>query len=537
MSALSLYFHTLRHLRFEQLVGRLWMRLYRPKVDLSPAPALRAVVGTFQPPIAPAPSLSARNVFSFLNVARTCATAQDWRPQGAEKLWIYNLHYFDDLNAVGAAERTPWHDELLNRWAVEVRPGQGDAWEPYPVSRRIVNWVKRSLRGPALPAQARNSLAAQARWLMKRLEYHLLGNHLFTNAKALIHAGLFFDGPEAQRWLSKGLAIVQRELHEQVLSDGGHFELSPMYHAAMIEDMLDLVNVQQAYGVTAPAAWLDAIDRMRRWLAVMCHPDGDISFFNDSALGIAPSQEILNTYAASLELPAPAASAKTLEVLRSSGYVRWRNEVAYLICDCGAVGPAYLPGHAHADSLSFELSLYGQRVLVNSGTSRYGLSEERHRQRGTAAHNTVTVAGANSSEVWAGFRVARRATVTLHQADETVIDASHDGYRRLPGANIHRRRWWLQSSGLRIQDIVSGGHVNSCALFHLHPDVEATRASSSEVLLKRGAAVLARIRFEGSTSIEVRAGAWHPGFGVAIPNQCVLAAFESELVTYVDWTA
>ena len=80
------------------------------------------------------------------------------------------------------------------------------------------------------------------------------------------------------------------------------------------------------------------------------------------------------------------------------------------LLDVAPVGPDYLPGHAHADTLSFELSLFGQRVLVNSGTSQYEAGPERSRQRGTAAHNTVIVDGHDSSEVWAGFRVARRAS-------------------------------------------------------------------------------------------------------------------------------
>jgi hypothetical protein len=33
-----------------------------------------------------------------------------------------------------------------------------------------------------------------------------------------------------------------------------------------------------------------------------------------------------------------------------------------LILDVAPVGPDYLPGHAHADTLSFELSLFGQRA-------------------------------------------------------------------------------------------------------------------------------------------------------------------------------
>ena len=80
-----------------------------------------------------------------------------------------------------------------------------------------------------------------------------------------------------------------------------------------------------------------------------------------------------------------------------------------MLIDVAKIGPDYLPGHAHADTLSFELSLYGKRLLVNSGISRYGTSLIRQFERSTEAHNTVAIDNKNSSEVWSGFRVARRA--------------------------------------------------------------------------------------------------------------------------------
>ena len=61
--------------------------------------------------------------------------------------------------------------------------------------------------------------------------------------KLLVFAGCFFDGPEAKKWQQKGMKILALEVKEQILSDGGHFERSPMYHALVLEDMLDLENL------------------------------------------------------------------------------------------------------------------------------------------------------------------------------------------------------------------------------------------------------------------------------------------------------
>ncbi|HSY08605.1 MAG TPA: alginate lyase family protein [Steroidobacteraceae bacterium] len=540
MSALTLYFHTVRHLRPIQIAARAWFRLHRPLPDLRAAPATRPRSGRYSPPIAAAPSLLGPHMIRLLNVERSCAVASDWRPQDATKLWTYHLHYFDDLNARDADARVLWHENLLTRWAVENPPGQGEGWEPYPVSRRIVNCVKWAARGNTLPASFRKSLAVQTRWLKQRLEYHILGNHLFANAKALVHAGLYFDGPEAEHWWVRGMHLLDRELHEQILPDGGHVELSTMYQAGILEDLLDLVNLLRAYGRVAPRSWIAAIERMREWLKVMSHPDGEIAFFNDAAFGATPVSAELEAYAGRLDLPAAPCQSPPVAILESSGYVRVSAPPAYLICDCASVAADHLPGHAHADALSFELSLGAHRVLVNSGTSQYGTGAERQRQRGTAAHNTVVVDGEDSSEVWAGFRVARRARVKRRPIKTTpngvTIDASHDGYRRLPGRNEHRRCFTVDQRALRIEDVISGPFTNAAAYFHVHPEVDARIGGAAEVLLSRGDGLALRLVFEGASALEVRSGTWHPRFGVVVPNRCIVASFAgAKLTTTMIW--
>ncbi|MEP7244884.1 MAG: alginate lyase family protein [Gammaproteobacteria bacterium] len=485
--------------------------------------------------------MSASDTFRFLNKARRCASAADWLPSDRDKLWVYNLHYFDDLNARDAVQREGWHRSLMERWVAQNPCGAGDGWEPYPISRRIVNWVKWSARGCELPRAAQESLAAQARWLMQRLEFHILGNHLIANAKALVYVGLYFDGVEAERWFARGVDILDAQIREQVLADGAHFELSTMYHATVLEDLLDLVNVLRVYQRPVSVAWLDAIGRMRGWLRIMSHPDGEIAFFNDAAFGIAPSPAELDHYAARLALVAPVSQEfESLVILDSSGYVRARSGPRYLVCDCAAVGPDYLPGHAHADSLSFELSVGVQRLFVNSGTSTYWNPIARERERGTAAHNTVVIDDRNSSDVWRQFRVAQRAHTRLHFAKATAegieIQASHDGYRHLPGKNTHTRRWHLCGPALRIEDTLGGAFTSARAHFHLHPLIEVERVSASSVLLRTPSGTRVTVSFNGAATLDVTAGIWHPGFGLSLANKGIEARFAgAKLVTTVTW--
>ncbi len=535
MTTLARYFHTVRHLRPIQVVARARLLISRPRPDLRPAPSIRQAVAQYTAPIALEPTLVGAEIFRFLNVERRCSGAADWQGRDATKLWVYNLHYFDDLNAAEAAKRMTWHEGLLERWVAENPPGEGHGWEPYPVSRRIVNWVKWAARGNVLSAGCHASLTVQTRWLMGRLEYHILGNHLFANAKALMHAGLYFSGTEADRWYSRGAAIVEHQLREQVLPDGGHFELSTMYHAAAVEDLLDLINLMRAYGRHVPATWVTTVDRMRRWLRVMSHPDGEISFFNDTAFGVAPTPADLDGYAARLGLPGMTDVAERIVLLEASGYVRVVAGPACLICDCAPVGPDYLPGHAHADTLSFELSIGLQRVFVNSGTSEYGLGAERLRQRGTAAHNTVVIDGQDSSEVWGGFRVARRARARLRLVAESptdaTVEASHDGYHRLPGKNEHVRRWIMDEKSLRIEDRISGQFRTAEAYFHLSPHIEARMSNSREVALSWSPRESARLIIDDAATVEVVPTTWHPRFGVSLASRCVVVRFSGAAVT------
>lgn len=487
-------------------------------------------------------SMLGPNRFRFLNQTHDVVGADAWNDPSVDKLWLYNLHYFDDLSAsnhfgcaddsnggggiagssqisatgritnVGAidatlvgehllaelaeddletqsvgqgadcvegqtgdpvvhstvdrtADRTRWQQDLVHRWIVENPLVVGNGWEPYPTSLRIVNWVK-WLRGSpeCIDDLVLRSLANQAAWLRRRLEYHLLGNHLFANAKALVFAGAFFVGREADEWLACGQKLLVREINEQILEDGGHFERSPMYHAILLEDMLDLLTLADLYpGVldqNVVGLCAEKVPAMVAWLSEMSHPDGEISFFNDAAFGIAPNLKKLregfagrlgfdgqaegigNSSLANNSLGISSSSAQGLSVqgcgvdlprrdasgredlggkaagtvgsisvvhLRESGYVRLETGPAVALLDVAPIGPDYLPGHAHADTLSFELSVYGQRVIVNGGTSRYGAGPERLAERGTAAHSTVQIDGVDSSEVWGGFRVARRA--------------------------------------------------------------------------------------------------------------------------------
>ena len=234
--------------------------------------------------------------------------------------------------------------------------------------------------------------------------------------------------------------------------------------------------------------------------------------------------------------------------LADSGYVRMSSGEATLFADVAAVGPDYLPGHAHADTLSFEFSLGFQRIIVNGGTSVYGTDSERQRQRGTASHSTVVIDGMDSSEVWGGFRVARRAkviTAGVGQGDaELWTYGSHDGYRHLPGAPTHRRQWRLSAHEMQVVDEVLGDHHHEADIvFPLAPGLIPRRGQDElfEVYDQQRGTLICNISFSESGNVILEESTWHPRFGVSVPTWRVRIQLHGALpfkhVSTLRWAA
>lgn len=539
------YFHTLKYLQPQQLMGQLTFRLKKPKVKLSKAPLLRQKMANWSRPIAKAVQLTEPTHITLLNQKKNIADASIWSATDIDKLWLYHLHYFDVLNATPTPDNVPWLIHLIQRWIRENPPLSVNAWEPYTISLRTVNWIKWLITANYEDIAILQSIATQVRYLVKRLETHILGNHLLANAKALIFAGCYFEGKEAAKWFAIGLRHFNQQLTAQILQDGGHFELSPMYHAIILEDLLDVINILTAYGKPVPENWHTCAANMFQWLQTLSHPDGDIAFFNDAVLGVAPHRQALLAYHARLKLMMPEEAPHTAFThLSASGFARLQQNIAVLIADVGQVGASYQPGHAHADTLSFEFSIGQQRLLVNSGISTYNDCDKRHEERGTHAHNTVVINNKNSSDVWKSFRVAKRAHVhnikSEQRANYISLSAEHDGYLK-NFKIIHRRTWDLTPNKLFIHDSIMGAHIHKVAvIFHVHPEINVEKNEDENIvfydLFNKPLAVLS-----STHKVSIMESAYHPGFNLSIPNKKLViettTVLPTQIRTFITWNS
>ena len=547
MTRLRLYWETLRHLRPSQLAWQLVRRVaplprHRPVAAEPRRPGLG--VRPFAPPVVPAVG---PGEIAFLHLARPLdPAAPDWAAADLPKLWRYNLHYFDFLHwpVYPAALR----DQLIASWIAAHPVPAGDGWEPYPLSLRTVNWIKYWLArdGATVDAAALASLATQLAGLATRIEHHLLANHLLKNGKALFFGGCFLTGPRADRWRAEGLAILLREADEQVLPDGGHFERSPLYHAIVLEDLLDVVNLARACPGLVPGdaeqTLVAAATRALRFFAGTLAGDGRIPLFNDAAFGIAPEPADLLAYGARV-LGVGAGASPAIIDFPHTGYYGYRAGGESLIVDCGEVGPDYQPGHAHCDTLSYELCVDGQRVVVDAGVYGYEADDWRHYVRRTASHNTVTVDDEEQSVIWGAFRVAARArpltgpdapTLTGTLDGGLTFTGGHDGYRRLPDRPVHKRTVRMPPGGpWEVTDLVSGtgsrfhrvtGYV------HFDPALEVEAGPDGAFMVRNPATgLMLRLSVTGDSLARLESGYHFPEFGLRRANKIMIIEREGKL--------
>ncbi|HCF03046.1 alginate lyase family protein [Flavobacterium sp.] len=513
-------YHTIKYLKLKQIVWRFLYLFPRSITDTKSFPIINSSI-SFN-------GVSKNNVtldydnFTFLNETHQLLDT-GWDDLSISKLWRYNLHYFDFLRQK-EQNKIEFQKNIVYKWIIENPYGKGTGWEPYPTSLRIVNWIKWHWDTKGLTEEGQLSLWNQVRWLAARPEYHLLGNHLFVNIKALLFACVFFNLDEKSIIYKKAIKILSKELNEQFLSDGAHFELSPMYHALAMEDLLDLYQLTCGLPPSFPTQKiLDNYFKGMHWLSLMKYNNNELSHFNDCANGIAPSFNELNNLALELGLMSEIKSEIKFHHFEESGFGVYKEKDIHLIIDIGHIGPDYLPGHAHADTLSFELAIKGNRVIVNSGTSEYGFSKERLRQRSTSAHSTIEIDGKNSSEVWSGFRVARRAIISnivkTKIGDSLEISATHNGYKRLLNRPKHNRKWNVSDGNLDIIDEVTGKKNNIQHRLYIHPDIQVEMIDNIVFLNKLSENL---VKITSDHKIHVVSSTYHDSFGSSKKNKCIL---------------
>jgi len=409
----------------------------------------------------------------LLNQEKLFQSEIDWSHESFGRLWNYSLQYGDFLNQADLP--VSLRENLiidLYEWLFEGRLTP----EPYTASLRIMNTVRflaehhDSLKNSSFIL---TGLHSELHYLQKRPEFHLLGNHLLENAFALLMGGSYLN---RDTWVKTGKTILESELNEQILDDGAHFERSPMYHQIILFRILEAISYipENLYFV---GTLKQVASKMVSWIHNMTFSNGSCAHFNDSTDG--------QTYPYIKLMPIAKKIGVTITKripLAGSGFKKMVSESFELIADVGGIHPDYQPGHAHADSLSFILHVSGKPFIIDPAVSTYNPGNRRNWERSTIAHNTITIDGENSADVWGAFRVGRRPDVSIVQESKKGVTAICK-YVTGNGLTVeHQRSFAIHNNKIQITDLVKSNEAPVGRL-HFAPGVKIKHITENAVEL------------------------------------------------------
>jgi uncharacterized heparinase superfamily protein len=390
--------------------------------------------------------------------------------------WIRHLRALNGVNGGSDARRKT--RQLVLDWIDSFHSWSDFAWRAEIVGPRIANWLGAhdfflASADHEVRLAVLDSVARQARHLARSLPGALQGADLIGAIKGLVIAGAGL--PDGDKLLGVAARLLDSVLPRQVLPDGGHVQRNPAVHLAVLRDLIDMRAALRAARLPVPDALQMALDRMAPALRYFMHGDGRLALFNGGHE--ANGEEI------ALALQAADVRGRPVRSAVHSGFQRVLAGRTVVIMDVGRP-PAGVPGFAaHAGPFAFEMSIGRHRMIVNCGAhcgEGQAAQAWRFALRGTAAHSTLSVAGADAIPVLEQGGFAQRLdTVRCKRSEhdrDVLLEGHHDGFASRFGVT-HWRRLYVAADGedVRGEDSLFGREGVPFAIrFHLHPSVEVS---------------------------------------------------------------
>lgn len=220
-----------------------------------------------------------------------------------------------------------------------------------------------------------NSILIQAEYLR---DYHK-DNHNWTTMEmnGLGLAGLVFsEFKNAEEWVDYALTTMEKEINNQVYSDGTQTEISTLTQQVALERFELLAENFQKAGRDVPQRYLNRIEDMYNYLAYSMRPDGHQPLNNDGdrdnlqALVLQGAEKFDRRdwrYIATNGKTGnqPVGLASTVFPWAGLHFMRdgWALNSHWAIFDTGPFGT----GHQHSDMLHLSIHAHGRDLLVDSG--------------------------------------------------------------------------------------------------------------------------------------------------------------------------
>lgn len=455
--------------------------------------------------------------FSFLNKEKNFSSAIDWNFSDYGQLWNIRLNSLECLSH----PETSAEDgvKVLVDFTRNIKRNR-TRFDSHCASLRIINVIKFCSRFEIDQEEINSFVFSQALYVRKNSEVHLRNNHLLENCFALLFASHYFNQEKLFHYASKGLL---KSLDKQILNDGAHFELCPMYHLWTVNRLLECLQIlkKSDFKVKSISEEIEKkTSSMLGWIIHMQFANGSIPAVNDSAEGYGPGINSILKIAADIGVKASG------HALKESGFRKFKNRNFEMLIDVNGLTPPEAPGHSHADTFHFILHVFGDPFIIDTGVSTYEPSKLRMHERSTMAHNTVVVNDLNQSEIYGTFRAGRRAKVNIVKQSTHELEAFHNGYKHL--GVIHTRSFLFEQDKIVITDKISGKIPEKCCAY-LHIDKKNRLVKKENDLISK----FAMIHFDNASNIEVKENYYAVAFGKQLPCYVVKIDFTGELVTTI----
>lgn len=368
-----------------------------------------------------------------------------------------------------------------------------------------------------------HSLIIHGRYIIRNLEYNdLPSNHYIANLAGLAYLGLYLNEyPEAKKWLKYAINGLEIEMQRQVYSDGVDYEKSLPYHRLVTEMFLNLVILFQRNNIFLTPLFMKRLERMLEFIQAYLLPNGSCPLIGDNddsricKLGsqlINDHRYLLSTGAVLFRRPdfkrsagrfweesawllgsygiggfialgetVPENNNSQSSLFPNGGFGVMRSPTEHLVVDFGDSGRHGRGGHGHNDVLSFTLSLSGESLLVDTGSSKYTANlNDRLWTIGTRAHNTLMVDDMEMAElsqlgISGVLNTSARLVEWSSNLSQDRFIGEHYGYHCIPGGVTHRREIKYDKSNCRfnIIDSLYGKGQHKVEIFwHFDPKIE-----------------------------------------------------------------
>lgn len=457
----------------------------------------------------------------FVNKCLTYKKTIPWNTKEHGNEWQQQLLSFNFLNQEnfelekGLAVMYLFCDQLR-----EIK----NAKLPYSISKRSINWIKFISTQKIERKTLDRYLYSELRLLLSNIQYNKGGYELLENGIALLFGAYYFKGNELMK---EAKIILSRELNEQILSDGAHFQKCPRKHIIIVLRLLDAYNLMRNNSIYDDIQLQELIQKkcklMLAFLNQIKFKSGSIPNFNDSFFSDLPTLAQILNYAESIGIIPDNITLST------SGFRKFTRNNFEAIIDVGKIGPSYALDYTHAACLHFILQKNKKDFIVDTGFSSLDEKTTRVKERATIMHNTVSYNFKNQLEIWGLYRVGRCPEVKLIEDDPCYVKAKHTGFKHL--GVIHERHFFAYANALEIIDIVQGDFPDKAKSYlnlHFHPDVQKVVIDVDKIYIDGSI-----IETEGEVDVKISDYYYSADYNTRVLAKKIEISFYDKLITKI----